>query len=133
MANYFATARSNEFVVKDIDAFIEALTPYDIGIWVDDPAAKVVSIYSTDLDDSGWPRYQYDEATDDYLECDVATVIAPHLKEDCVAILFEVGAEKLRYLIGTAYAINAKGETLTMSLDEMFTAARKIGSDVRQW
>lgn len=140
MANYYASARSNEFRVKDIEAFKQAVSDYSIGVWVDDPATGLVSIYSKDLDGAGWPSWIYvelpDDAPDDAEDMgyvDLATIIAPHLAGGSVAIFFETGAEKLRYLIGTALAVNAAGETRFISLDQMFNLAKELGPEVRGW
>ncbi len=140
MANYYASARSNEFRVKDVDAFAEALSNYEIGMWVDDLAAGLVSIYSQDSDGAGWPSWVYVELPEDapedaeeMVEVDLAKIVAPHLVDGSVAIFFEVGAEKLRYINGTALAVNAAGETRFLSLDHMFNTAKELGSEVRGW
>ena len=39
---------------------------------------------------------------------------------DSVAVLQEVGHEKLRYLVGVALAVNADGEILKVSLDDLY-------------
>ena len=44
-----------------------------------------------------------------------------------VAILQEVGAEKLRYLVGYAVAVNHRGETLAVSIDEVYGRVRNAG------
>lgn len=144
MANYMGSARTNEFHVKDVDAFIEAATQMGVGVWVDDLATGRVSAYSMDPDEAGWPTHYCPEPseddteddTEDYLEpteVDLAALVAPHLTENSVAIFFEVGAEKLRYLVGTALAVNAAGETRFLSLDDMFETAKELGSEVRFW
>ena len=140
MANYYGSARSNEFRVKDIDAFKKAAAEINVGVWVDDPAAGLVSAYSEDPDGAGWPSWVYRELpedapddVDEYVEVDLAAFVAPHLADGSVAIFFEAGAEKLRYVVGTALAVNAAGETRSLSLDQMFETAKEIGSEVLSW
>ena len=140
MANYYASARSNGFRVKDVEAFTQAVSDYEIGVWVDDPATGLVSIYSQDPDGAGWPSWVYvelpedaPEDAEDMVEVDLAKIVAPHLAGDSVAIFFETGAERLCYINGTALAVNAAGETRFLSLDHMFNTAKELGSEVRGW
>lgn len=140
MANYTGSARTNMFRVKDIDAFKEAAAEIGIGVWVGDPTTGLVSAYNEDSDGGGWPTWIYreppEDAPEDFeedVEVDLAAFVAPHLADGSVSIFFEVGAEKLRYLIGTALAVNAAGETRFLSLDDMFETAKELGSEVRLW
>lgn len=140
MANYYGSARSNRFRVKDVDAIVEAFGPYEVEVFVDDAAESIVTLLARDSDGAGWPTFVYVEEPEDspddfeeYVEIDYPALIAPHLAEGSVAILFEAGAEKLRYLVGTAWAINAAGETRSISLDQMFETAKEIGPEVLSW
>lgn len=45
-------------------------------------------------------------------------------------MLLEVGAEKLRYLTGTAVAVNSRGEQVGLSLDEVYARAAHLGATI---
>lgn len=119
MANYIASARSNKFRVKDIAA-LQAAMPDDIEVYIESLPDRQVCLLVDNSDGAGWPSMIYDEANDDYLDWDVETAVAPHLEDGEWCVIKEVGAEKLRYLIGYATAFNNKGETYTISLDDIF-------------
>ena len=69
----------------------------------------------------GWPELMddNDEPADDLCES-----LAQHLKEGEVAILFELGHEKLRYLVGAATAVHSSGRRIDLTLAEIYTRAR---------
>jgi 3-deoxy-D-arabino-heptulosonate 7-phosphate (DAHP) synthase class II len=60
-------------------------------------------------------------------EIDVASELAPHLAEGSVAVLEQVGAEKLRYLSGWAEAVNHRGEKILVTLDDVYEKAKAAG------
>lgn len=95
MANWYGSARSNYFAVKDLTAF-EAWAA-GAGLHVlraKDGSGKVGICPGEWSDDGGWPVL-YDDADDPR---DLAEELQPHLADGEVAMLKEVGAEKLRYL-----------------------------------
>jgi hypothetical protein len=124
------------FRVKDADAFIKLVseTP-DLGLWDetitrDETEERVFGIYSDNADGGGWPSMIYNEETQDYDDFDLSGAIAPHLHDDDVCVLMEVGYEKLRYLVGIAIAVNAKGEERVINLDDIYTkAVEELGAD----
>ena len=130
MANFYGTARSNYFQVKDVEKF---------KAWVESiPSLALIekqdilfAIYS-DCPDSGcWPsgKYvaEYDEegavVSEDWQDFDLTGELAEHLKDGEVAVLMEAGAEKLRYISGWAVAVNHLGETVHVSLDGIYDLA----------
>lgn len=125
MANWYGSARSNYFRVKDDTAFRAMAKSVGLGVWENDEDKSLLAVYPLDNDSGGWPSSKFNEATNDYDEIDLADEIAPHLAEGEVAVLMEVGAEKLRYLSGTAIAVNHKGETTAVSLDDIYALAAK--------
>ena len=136
MANYYATARSNYFAVKDETTFRQWAEC--AGLKVLDPDHKDKSadgirrfaIAPDTGDDAGWPDHRYNEETDEYDEVDVPRELAAHLRDGEVAVLMEVGSEKLRYLCGYATAINSVGETVSMSLEGIYARAKKLGTHI---
>ena len=103
MANYYASCRSNYFKVVDVDKFKAAMPT---GIEVDVENDGTVVIYGADPDGAGWPSCVYNDETDEFDDFDLEEVIAPHLQPDSWCVIQEVGAEKLRYLVGYSVAFN---------------------------
>jgi hypothetical protein len=136
MANYNATARSNYFAVKDEMTFrqwaefvgLKVLEPDQR----DKPADGIQRFAITPGygDDCGWPSSRFNEETEDDDDVDVSGELAAYLKDGEVAVLMEVGNEKLRYLCGYATPVNSAGETVSMSLEGIYTLARKLGPNV---
>jgi hypothetical protein len=56
-------------------------------------------------------------------EIDLVAELAQHLPKGEVAVLMEIGAEKLRYLTGIAIAVNYKGRATVVSLDDVYRKA----------
>lgn len=125
MANYYGTARSNYFHVEDNEHFIEECRKRGIGVW-DDRDDDRVGIYADTGDGGGWPSSFYDEETEDYVEFEVVEFVAEHLEVGEVAILMEAGAEKMRYVHGHAIAVNHKGETRRVILNDIYDLAREL-------
>ena len=136
MANYYATSRSNYFAVKDETTFRRWATSLELKIL--EPAhlnesadgIRRFAITPDDDDDGGWPISQLNQETDEYDDIDLTNQLSAHLADEEVAVLFEVGSEKLRYLTGHAVAVNSKGKTRCLYLADIYKSARKIGSNV---
>lgn len=134
MANYYGFARTNYFHVKDLAAFRAALAPLPIEIvgkgHENEPqAGEPVALLSRD--DAGWPSAYWDEEADTDVEVDLPDVIAQHLVDGDVAVAMEIGYEKLRYLIGYGWAVNSKGETRAVNLeDSILELAKQLGTQV---
>ena len=120
MANYYASARSNYFKVKDAGAFKEWVGSIpDLGVWEKD---GMFAIYDNGGDSCGWPSWIVNDEGED-VEIDLAGELAQHPTEDSIAVLIEVGAEKLRYLCGYAVAVNHKGECEDLNLNRIYDLA----------
>lgn len=127
MANYYGTARSNYFKVKDLSEFTKALKDIEVEIVSPESDDGTVALLSRDADGAGWPTSAYNEARDEYEDIDLPALIAPHLEDGWVCVLMEVGNEKMRYLVGYADAFNNKGEAVHVSLNEIFDRAKAAG------
>ncbi len=124
MANYYGSARSNYFIVKDADVFEKALEHVpDIEI---DKEGDKYCILVTGGDFGGWPSSIWDDEKDIAINIDVPVLVSEHLVDGEVAIFMESGAEKLRYVIGYAVAINNKGETVAIGLDSIYDMAEEL-------
>jgi hypothetical protein len=73
--------------------------------------------------ESGWPDYVLDEKRDEAIEIDVFEELARHLDARDVAVLMQIGSEKLRYLTGEAVAIHATGRITRVSLNDIYDQA----------
>lgn len=127
MANYIASSRSNYFKVKDAEAFKDWASGLSgVVVWDKEDAFAL----AVDDDCGAWPSDRWVEEANDWINIDFAQELSVHLQDDQVAVLMEVGAEKLRYLVGTAEAINAKGESIYLSLSQIYgMALEKFGID----
>ena len=123
MANYYASARSNYFRVKDSKVFEDWVNSIPgLGIFTKQVAdATLYAIYDNGGDACGWPSY--DPEND--CEIDLTEELSAHLAEGQIAVLIEVGAEKLRYLVGHAVAVNWKGEVECLNLDRIYDLAEE--------
>ena len=77
-------------------------------------------------------REEEDEKTGKTTEYDLDDFfkdLAAVLEDDWVAVMFEVGAEKLRYVTGVAFAINSKGEKKVVDIQDIFDDIEKLGEN----
>jgi len=122
MANYYATARSNYFKVKDTKKFekfcnkvgVEMVTQNDL-----------VGFICSRSENGSLPSAIYNDG--DWEDIDLCDMIASHLCRGQVAVMMEVGAVKHRYVNGYAVAVNWKGEVKEVSLDMIYDLAKKLG------
>lgn len=133
MANYYATTRSNYFRVKDTAAFEAWCADNSLEHWTDTKDGDTYHAISADTGDSGgWPSQRYEEDDDgagDYVDINFDAELADFLDPRDVAILLEVGSEKLRYLVGVAVAIHPDGRTHHLNIGSIYDEARKAFKD----
>lgn len=121
MANWYGVARSNRFKVKDVDAFKEDLSGLELDITVEN---GLILLFS-DTEYGSWPSGYFCDEEDDFLMIDLEGIIQEHIVDGEVAILMEVGNEKLRYVTGTAVAISSD-RVERISLDAIYDIARSM-------
>lgn len=132
MANYYAKARSNYFRVKDRRAFNLWACERNLEAW-EQGDTGLVAIRPDDYEEGGWPSMMLNEKTDEYDDVDIPAELSEHLVEGEVAILMEVGWEKLRYLTGHAIAVNAAGDIEHISLhNAIMDKAKTMGTAVTE-
>ena len=133
MANYYATARSNYFAVKDEQAFRDWADGLGLTILeqqeINSDGIPRFGISPGD-DDGGWPTSIADPETGDYEDIEVSGQLAAHLADNEVAILMEAGSEKLRYVTGTAVAVNNKGKIRYVDLNTIYKRAMALGANI---
>jgi hypothetical protein len=118
MANYYCSSRTNYFRVRDEKAFTAWAEKRELKVVVNPERVGEFVLLPTS-EEGSFPNY--DNETEE--EFDFAQELAEHLAKDSVAVIMEAGAEKLRYIAGTAIAVNAKGETILLSLDDIYALA----------
>ena len=132
MSDYTAKVRSNYFKVKDQDAWQAFCDRHDltnIMIW---DKERQINLYGF-MDESvgeGLPTHVYDPKKDEHVETDFPAELAKHLEEDEVAIIIEIGNQKLAYLGGYAIAVNAEGTKVTVSTHDIIDLAEGLGKNV---
>lgn len=126
MANYYESARTNYFAVKDVEEFKKEISPLGLEV-VENKDGKLALL--SDLEE-GFPYSYYDEEIEDSVEVSWNEIFKQHLQDEEVAILMGAGAEKLRYISGWAVAYNNKGEQKSISLDDIYELASSLGKNV---
>lgn len=151
MADFYSTARSEDFRVRDPQALRADLAAWGV---VEDvevhetsgaPDGTVYLIARTDKGD--WPSFEPDWVADrlgwydldeDELDARVKALphaervariedlVAAHLVDGEVAVLMSVGHEKMRYVDGWAVAINAAGESRQVALSDIHELAKEL-------
>lgn len=128
MADFNGHLRSNSFLVKDQKIFEK---------WIGDISYGEIETFAYEEDGTvGFCGYcavpSYDPETDE--DINFLEILATHLQDEEVAIVFEVGSEKLRYLVGLAWAVDHTGEILEVNLNEIYREASEnfIGNNIRK-
>ena len=118
MANYYGSSRTNYFKVKDEVAFRAMVTK--CGFETVEEQGKF-ALFPGKYSEGGFSYF--DEDQDDNIE--LQDLVIPHLPDDEVVVVMEAGAEKLRYVVGLAYAFDNKGKVVVLSLDKIYSMAAK--------
>ncbi len=129
MANYYESARSNYFFVKDIEAFEAELEGTGLTVIKKDIDNNLTQVALLATED-GWPEYKYDPDTYDSEELNWEGIFIRHLIDNQVAVIMGAGAEKLRYISGWAMAYNNKGESVGINIADIYNLAKELGSEI---
>jgi hypothetical protein len=131
MADWYGTARSNYFRVKDVDAFRKLCKLWNITFIIDGSNPARVGFLCHN-NNGGLPDYRYEdsESGEEFDFDDFLSELAALLMDDEVAVMVEAGAEKMRYVTACAIAINSKGDKCSISLDEIYERAKAIGKNI---
>ena len=125
MANYYSSARSNYFLVKDEEAFKKWVKSFG-DLSCHPGVGELFGQYCITVDSEdigGWPDVSitFDELGHALeKEIDFYQELSEHLVQGQVAVLLEIGAEKLRYLVGLAVAVAWDGDTHLVSLNDIY-------------
>lgn len=126
MANFYGHGRSNHFQVKDQAAFEEEMKKFPVDVYIEDDD-RVCLLSQCE---EGWAWNYYDRTEEDTLEINWNDIFKRHLMPDSVAVIIEVGNEKLRYLMGYAIAFNHLGQERSVHLDDIYDLAKPLGTDI---
>ncbi len=119
MANYYGSCRTNYFRVKDEEAFKAWVEELPGVVAVEEGGRfALLEEYGEGWHEAG-EKYDYD--------VDVIDDVIPHLAPGEVAVFQEVGAEKLRYLVGYSVAVNDKGEKLWVDIEDIYKKVEAAG------
>ena len=129
MANYYETARSNYFLVKDVDAFKAELKGSGLDVQSVEDDLNRVALFA-DMEQTGAFFEFYDNDNFESIELDWEGIFNRHLVDNQVAIIMGAGAEKLRYINGWAEAYNNKGEKRVINLGSIYDLAKELGSEI---
>jgi hypothetical protein len=124
MANYEAKMRSSYFKVKDPEEFKKWIASFDLEVWERSDGLFAFG------GDTSIPDYIEDLESEETIDIDFAGELSTHLEEGWVAIIQEIGSEKLRYLNGYACAVNWMGTFRSVNIDDIQDQARQIGEHV---
>jgi hypothetical protein len=120
MANWYGTSRSNYFRVKDETAFRKWADGLGISIVERKDDTTLFAVHPGDrTDDGSWPSY--DLETDEVVGFE--DELAKHLLKGQIAVLITAGAERLRYISGSAVAVNHQGRAVVVMLDDIYQKA----------
>ena len=122
MSQYHAQTRSNYFRVKSLPLYWAWIERFGFQVITSDEDDSLVGF----MGERDIPAF--DPETNE--EINFTRELASHLAEDEVAIFQEVGSENLRFLNGSAVAVNHLGESEEISLYDIHSLARKLGKNV---
>lgn len=127
MANYYGHSRTNYFRVDPakraaFDAWTERFS-LEVCASEDEDNTDLVCLLPGDYTDDGtFPRYDGETDTD----FDFIATLAGFLAPGSVAVVQEVGAEKLRYLSGWAVAVDHTGKRVEVTLNDIYKRAADV-------
>lgn len=128
MANYTAIFRSNYFAVKDAEQFNEFCDEFKLEMITKSEGESTLHGFLNKGNEAGIPLTRLNNESGEWEGVDFLGLLAEHLMPDYVAVVMEIGSEGLRYLIGEAYAINSEGQSISLTLDEIYQRAAALGS-----
>jgi hypothetical protein len=128
MANYEPIFRSNYFAVKDEAKFKEFCNRFNLTLITKDGDEKLFGC----MNECGGMPSDVETDTGDYEEANFIKELSQQLADGHVAIVQEIGFEKMRYFVGYSIAMNSKGKTRDISIDAIYKRAKKLGEHMTE-
>ena len=123
MADWCGTGRSNYFKVKDEEKFLAWVSRMPGFHLISKSTSEGFGFY---MEEGTTPSTFIDEESgEEEADFDFIQELSEHLAEGEVCVYMEAGAEKLRYVSGTALAVNHKGEVLTVHLSNIYDLVKQ--------
>lgn len=128
MSNHTSFARSNYFAVRDEEAFRAYCERYGFTV-IEDTLEGDERVFGFTSDDGeGIPIIHTDKQSGEQRDCDPIAELAGHVAPGDVAVVYEIGHTQTAVLTGYAYAVNSEGATASVGLEDIYEAARKLGT-----
>lgn len=112
MSNWYGTSRTNWFTPTDLNALTESVANFNFEMHFR-PTGEVLLAGN---DDGAFPTWAYVEGEegveDEEVEFSWEEHVCPFVPEGHVLVVFEAGAEKLRYITGYARAFIRHGDVV---------------------
>jgi hypothetical protein len=112
MANYYATARTSYTKVKDDVGFLrwaETISEAEVITHETEEHGTLYGfLFGPNSDCGSIPHCKYDEELGEDFDLDIFSEIQPHIADGWSITFMEVGAEKYRYVVGTAAVVTPK-------------------------
>ena len=124
MADYIAQARSNYFKVKNEEQFRKFCQEHGLELITQAPAKKKDPTLFGFMISESIPAGRTDDKGE-WIETDFIQELAKQLAPDAVAVVMEVGSEKMRYLNGYTCAVNSTGKTVELNLNQIYQQAKR--------
>lgn len=130
MANFYGTARTNYFKVKNAKKFKDYVDTLPGAVLISKKEGRS-NLYGYYMDNEygTFPSEGYNEETEEEFGIDVIDDVVPYLAKGSIAVFMDCGAEKCRYIAGSAFAINSEGKHVSVNLWDIYKLAeKKLGS-----
>lgn len=121
--------RSNYFAVRDMAAFEAFCERHDMKMITesrDTVRCGFLSPREVMFEDEMEDDLEDDEDEEEG-ESDWMSALASHIADGEVAVVMQVGNDKMRFLAAHAWAVNSQGATQELDLDEIYMRAGALG------
>lgn len=125
MANYCGMFRSNYFKVKDVKKFREFVDQYpceaiEMRVDGEDDSNRPSDVAIMSQCD-GIPSNTHEDSDNGHF----LNELPKHLVDGEVAVFYEVGNEKLRYLVGCSIAVHSSGKMISSYIEDVYKKMRR--------
>lgn len=127
MPNLIGLARSNYFAVRDEAAFRAFCERYGLEV-LEDTLEGGERVFGFASEDGGVPTFYTERETGRTLDGNPLAELAAHLVPGDVAVVYEIANTGTAVLSGYSYAVNSEGATASVNLDDIYEAARRLGT-----